>query len=93
MADNAPITSTRRAETSGVEIPQSPRFAIQRLTEGRWATLTFGTCGDEEPEDSPYHGRPLIYHSRYVAEHISKAYRDETVRVHEIGAIEEARAA
>ena len=94
MADNAPITSTRRTETSGVEIPQSPRFAIQRRTEaGRWETLTFGSYGDEEPEDSPYHNLPLLYHSRYVAEHIAKAYPNETVRVHEFGAIDEARAA
>jgi hypothetical protein len=71
---------------AGVEIPQIPRFAVQRLTEaGRWETLTFGTCGDEEPEDSPYHGEPLIYHSAYIAAHIAKAYPGETVRVHEIG--------
>jgi hypothetical protein len=75
--------------SQAAESPISPRFAVQRLTEEGWITLTFGTCGDREPEDSPYHGRPLIYHSRYVAEHIAKAYPDLTVRVRELAQVEE----
>jgi len=71
------------------ESPISPRFAVQRLTDGKWITLTFGTCGDVEPQDSPYHGRELVYHSRYIAEHIAKAYPDMTIRVHDLGTTEE----
>jgi hypothetical protein len=82
-ATESPITIHRLPETE-VEIPQSPRFAIQRLTEDGWETLTYGTCGDEEPERSPYYGEPLIYHTRYVAEHIAKAYPGMTIRVHEL---------
>jgi len=62
------------------EIPQPPRFAVQRLVGDRWETITF----DDGGEDDPYHGEPLLYQSRYVAEHIAKAYANETVRVHEI---------
>jgi hypothetical protein len=62
------------------EIPQPPRFAVQRLVDDEWRTITF----NDGAFDDPYEGRPLLYHSRYVAEHIAKAYRDETVRVHEI---------
>ena len=92
QAAESTITNPVRAGTPGVEIPQSPRFAVQHLTEGRWETLTFGTCGDVEPEDSPYHGRELVYHSRYIAEHIAKAYPDMTIRVHELGTETEERA-
>jgi hypothetical protein len=63
------------------EIPQPPRFAVQRLVGDRWETITF----DDRDEDDPYHRQPLLYQSRYVAEHVAKAYADETVRVHEIG--------
>ena len=65
----------------GREIPESPRFAVQRLVGDRWETLTF----DDRDEDDPYYGTPLLYQSRYVAEHVAKAYSGETVRVHEIG--------
>jgi hypothetical protein len=63
------------------EIPQPPRFAVQRLVDDRWETITF----DDRDEDDPYYGTPLLYQSRYVAEHVAKAYANETVRVHEIG--------
>jgi len=65
-----------------VEIPQEPRFAVQRLVEDEWRTITF----NDGAFDDPYDGRPLLYASRYVAEHISRAYsrEGETVRVHEI---------
>jgi hypothetical protein len=63
------------------EIPQPPRFAVQRLVGDRWETITF----DDLPEDHPYCGTPLLYQSRYVAEHVAKAYPNETVRVHEMG--------
>jgi hypothetical protein len=62
------------------EIPQPPRFAVQRLVGDHWETITF----DDGDDDDPYHGQPLLYQSRYVAEHIAKAYSNETVRVHEI---------
>jgi hypothetical protein len=62
-------------------IAQPPRFAVQRLIDGEWETLTHA---DNGPDD-PYYRTPLHYHSRYVAECIAKSYRDETVRVHEIG--------
>jgi hypothetical protein len=67
----------------GREIPQSPRFAVQRLVGDRWETLTF----DDRDEDDPYYGTPLLYQSRYVAEHVMQACvrEGETVRVHEIG--------
>ena len=77
------------AMIQAAESPISPRFAVQRLTDGKWITLTFGTCGDVEPQDSPYHGRELVYHSRYIAEHIAKAYPDMTIRVHDLGTTEE----
>ena len=64
-----------------LEIPQPPRFAVQRLVDDRWETITF----DDRDEDDPYYGTPLLYQSRYVAEHVAKAYANETVRVHEIG--------
>ncbi len=67
--------------TPETEIPQSPRFAVQRLVGDRWETLTF----DDREEDDPSYGTPLLYQSRYVAEHVAKAYANETVRVHEIG--------
>ena len=51
------------------EIPQSPRFAVQRLVGDRWETITF----DDGDDDDPYHGQPLLYQSRYVAEHIADA--------------------
>jgi len=92
QAAESTITSPVHAGTPGVEIPQSPRFAIQRLTEDGWETLTFGTCGDVEPEDSPYYGEPLIYHTRYTAEHIAKAYPGMTIRVHELGTETDERA-
>ena len=72
---------------AAVEIPQPPRFAVQRLVPGtspgiyEWKTITF----DDRAEDDPYYRTPLLYQSRYVAEHVAKAYADETVRVHEIG--------
>ena len=58
-----------------------PRFAIQRLVDDEWRTITF----NDGAFDDPYDGRPLLYYSRYVAENIAKTYTDETVRVHEIG--------
>ena len=69
--------------TLETEIPQSPRFAVQRLVGDRWETLTF----DDRDEDDPYYGTPLLYQSRYVAAHVAQAYvrEGETVRVHEIG--------
>jgi hypothetical protein len=67
--------------TPETEIPQPPRFAVQRLVDDEWRTITF----NDGAFDDPYDGRPLLYHSRYIAEHIAKSYRDETVRVHEIG--------
>lgn len=60
----------------------SPRFAVQRLVEGEWRTITFNE-GCVPDWDDPYDGQPLLYHSLYVAEHIAKAYNG-TVRVHEI---------
>jgi hypothetical protein len=66
--------------TPATEIPQPPRFAVQRLVDDEWRTITF----DDGDEDDPYRGQPLLYQSRYVAEHIAKAYSGE-VRVHEIG--------
>ncbi len=63
------------------EIPRPPRFAIQRLVNGEWETCTF----DDNGPDDPYYGMPVIYRSRYLAEHVAKAYVGETVRVHEIG--------
>jgi len=65
----------------GTEIPQPPRFAVQRLVGDQWETITF----DDRGPDDPYCGTPLLYQSRYVAEHIAKAYPNEIVRVHEIG--------
>src|SRR5258708_38758749 len=62
-----------------VEIPQEPRFAVQRLVDDEWRTITFS----DGAYDDPYDGRPLLYASRYVAEHIAKAYSGE-VRVHEV---------
>jgi hypothetical protein len=64
------------------EIPQPPRFAVQRLVDDEWRTITF----NDGAFDDPYDGRPLLYQSRYVAECIAKSYSDDvTVRVHEIG--------
>jgi len=65
------------------EIPQPPRFAVQRLVGDRWETITF----DDRDEDDPCYGTPLLYQSRYVAAHVAQAYvrEGETVRVHEIG--------
>jgi hypothetical protein len=68
-----------------IESITSPRFAIQRLVEGEWRTLTFNE-GCIPNEDDPYDGRPMIYHSEYVAEHIAKYY-DGMVRVHDIGTV------
>jgi hypothetical protein len=67
--------------TPETEIPQPPRFAVQRLVGDQWETITFNDGGP----DDPYRGQPLLYQSQYVAECIAKAYSDETVRVHEIG--------
>ena len=55
------------------EIPQPPRFAVQRLVGDRWETITF----DDREEDDPSYGTPLLYQSCYVAEHIAKAYANE----------------
>ena len=65
------------------EIPQPPRFAVQRLVGDCWETITF----DGRDEDDPYYRAPLIYQSHYVAEHVAQAYvrEGETVRVREIG--------
>jgi len=65
------------------EMPQPPRFAVQRLVGDRWETITF----DDRDEDDPCYGTPLLYQSRYVAAHVAQAYvrEGETVRVHEIG--------
>ena len=65
------------------EIPQPPRFAVQRLVGDRWETITF----DDRDGDDPCYGTPLLYQSRYVAAHVAQAYvrEGETVRVHEIG--------
>jgi hypothetical protein len=65
----------------GTEIPQPPRFAVQRLVGDQWRTMRFD---DLDPEH-PHYDQELIYQSRYVAEHIAKAYPNEIVRVHEIG--------
>jgi hypothetical protein len=71
----------KRTRPPATEIPQPPRFAVQRLIGDGWETITF----DDREEDHPYCGTPLLYQSRYVAEHVAKAYSDETVRVQEIG--------
>ena len=63
------------------EIPQPPRFAVQRLVGDQWRTLRF----DDLDREHPHYDQELIYQSRYVAEHIAKAYPNEIVRVHEIG--------
>jgi len=82
-------SAVRRHPSTDVEIPQPPRFAVQRLVPGtspgiyEWKTITF----DDRAEDDPYYRTPLLYQSRYVAEHVAKAYSDETVRVHEIGGV------
>ncbi len=73
--------AVRRRPSTAVEIPQPPRFAVQRLVGDRWETITF----DDREEDDLYYGTPLLYQSRYVAEHVAKAYPEETVRVQEIG--------
>jgi hypothetical protein len=70
-----------RTRIPEAEIPQQPRFAVQRMVDGEWRTITF----DDLPEDHPYCRASLLYQSRYVAEHVAKTYTDETVRVHEIG--------
>jgi len=66
-----------RRRPSPVEIPQPPRFAVQRLVGEAWETITFDDCGP----DHPYDGRPLLYQSRYLAEHVAKLFGLETVRV------------
>jgi hypothetical protein len=68
------------------EMPQPPRFAVQRLVGDRWETITF----DDRDEDDPCYGTPLLYQSRYVAAHVAQAYvrEGETVRVHEIGGVQ-----
>ncbi len=76
-------SAVRRHPSTDVEIPQPPRFAVQRLVGENWETITF----DDREEDDPYYRAPLLYQSRYVAEHVAKAYSDETVRVHEIGGV------
>jgi len=76
-------SAVRRHPSTDVEIPQPPRSAFQRLVGENWETITF----DDREEDDPYYRAPLLYQSRYVAEHVAKAYSDETVRVHEIGGV------
>jgi hypothetical protein len=73
-----------RRRSFAQEVPQEPRFAVQRLVDDEWRTITFNDGAD----DDPYGGRELLYASRYVAEHVARAYvrEGETIRVHEVAA-------